>query len=155
VANDGETPDCLGMRTANNRLPVSPGSQIEQKQGVHWQLKRPRESLIWGTLKIRYKKRGPKKTCSAVRPEISAKEYIREAKYALTGTKPKTNRMKLVILSAVLSSIATAAATVVEQRGTGGYIQRPSGSASFTQYSGCSTPGTFSLCYKASYADFV
>ena len=54
--------------------------------------------------------------------------------------------MKLVILSALLSSIATATPAIVVERGeTGGYIQLPSGSASFTQYSGCSTPGTFAL----------
>ena len=64
--------------------------------------------------------------------------------------------MKLVILVALLSSITTAAAIVVEsQRATGGYIQLPSGSASFTQYGGCSSPGTFALRHKGSYADFI
>jgi hypothetical protein len=49
--------------------------------------------------------------------------------------------MKLRILSAVLSSFAIATAIVIEKRAEGGYVQLPSGSASFTVYSGCSAPG--------------
>lgn len=40
-------------------------------------------------------------------------------------------------------AVATAASclTTVDKRATGGYVQNPSGSASFTHYSGCGQPG--------------
>ena len=39
-----------------------------------------------------------------------------------------------------IASVASAL-TVGEKRATGGYIQNPSGQASFTMYSGCGSPG--------------
>lgn len=40
-------------------------------------------------------------------------------------------------------AVATAASclTTVDKRAAGGYVQNPSGSASFTHYSGCGQPG--------------
>ncbi|KAI0291671.1 RlpA-like double-psi beta-barrel-protein domain-containing protein-containing protein [Multifurca ochricompacta] len=51
--------------------------------------------------------------------------------------------MKSSLVLTVLSALAAAVrATVIdlESRATGGYVQNPSGTASFTVYSGCSTP---------------
>ena len=46
--------------------------------------------------------------------------------------------MKSVILA--LLSIISTSATPLESRQTGGYVQSPSGSASFTMYTGCGQP---------------
>lgn len=45
-------------------------------------------------------------------------------------------------------AVATAASclTTVDKRATGGYVQNPSGSASFTHYSGCGQPGAHVSC---------
>ncbi|KAF5373295.1 hypothetical protein D9615_007488 [Tricholomella constricta] len=40
----------------------------------------------------------------------------------------------------LFACVAGASATVLKSRATGGYIQNPSGAASFTFYSGCGSP---------------
>jgi len=46
----------------------------------------------------------------------------------------------IFLTSIILAGLLSTSATVVEQRATGGYIQNPSGAASFTMYSGCGAP---------------
>lgn len=41
----------------------------------------------------------------------------------------------------VLSGLLAVNAAALEERAIGGYVQRSSGSASFTMYSGCGAPG--------------
>jgi hypothetical protein len=53
--------------------------------------------------------------------------------------------MKLTAVTLALATIAGVNAVALESRQTGGYVQRPSGSASFTMYSGCNQPA----CGKA------
>ncbi len=49
-------------------------------------------------------------------------------------------------LSLVIPALAvSAAASVLDRRADGGYIQEASGLASFTTYSGCSSPGLLHL----------
>jgi hypothetical protein len=49
------------------------------------------------------------------------------------------------LVASMLAALSTASALPSEltQRATGGYVQNPSGSASFTMYSGCGSPGAF------------
>ena len=46
-----------------------------------------------------------------------------------------------------VASLASAL-TVSEKRATGGYIQNPSGQASFTMYTGCGSPGSDSDSFR-------
>lgn len=55
--------------------------------------------------------------------------------------------MKASTFTILAASVAAAAAAVVEPRATGGYVQNPSGTASFTHYSGCGSPGMCVLPY--------
>ncbi|KAJ7576926.1 RlpA-like double-psi beta-barrel-protein domain-containing protein-containing protein [Mycena floridula] len=49
--------------------------------------------------------------------------------------------MRGISVSVILGCIsAFASGAIIENRATGGYVQTPSGSASFTMYSGCGTP---------------
>jgi hypothetical protein len=48
--------------------------------------------------------------------------------------------MELVTAALILATIAGANAAALESRQTGGYVQRASGTTSFTMYSGCSAP---------------
>lgn len=48
-------------------------------------------------------------------------------------------RLSFVVLAALV------AASNITSRATGGYVQNPSGSASFTQYTGCGSPG---MCFN-------
>ncbi|KAF8889343.1 endoglucanase V-like protein [Infundibulicybe gibba] len=48
--------------------------------------------------------------------------------------------MKFTSSLSLLAGLAVARASVLEERATGGYIQNPSGAASFTMYSGCGAP---------------
>ena len=50
-----------------------------------------------------------------------------------------------LLLFAQFVAIATIAGcvSVPDKRASGGYVQNPSGGASFTHYSGCGQPGTF------------
>jgi len=54
----------------------------------------------------------------------------------------RTQKMQWLTISTLVSVFALSAqAASLEKRATGGYVQNPSGSASFTMYSGCSAPG--------------
>lgn len=57
-------------------------------------------------------------------------------------------KIAISVWLALLSGFATAAS--IETRATGGYVQNPSGKASFTMYSGCGSPGevTVELCCR-------
>lgn len=58
----------------------------------------------------------------------------------------RTRKMQWLSISALSLVFALSAqAASLEKRATGGYVQDPAGSASFTMYSGCSAPGAFSL----------
>lgn len=46
-----------------------------------------------------------------------------------------------LFLVAAAVGVASGLSVEIEKRATGGYIQNPSGSASFTMYSGCGAPG--------------
>lgn len=48
--------------------------------------------------------------------------------------------MKLNAIVIALTTLAGANAIALEGRQTGGYVQRPSGSTSFTMYTGCNRP---------------
>lgn len=48
--------------------------------------------------------------------------------------------MKLITATLALATIAGINAAALESRQTGGYVQRASGSASFTMYTGCGQP---------------
>ena len=52
--------------------------------------------------------------------------------------------MKSTLILAAISLLSGAvhgSVVELETRATGGYVQNPSGTASFTSYSGCGTPG--------------
>ena len=51
--------------------------------------------------------------------------------------------VKLVLAAIALACIALAN-PLLENRATGGYVQQPSGQASFTNYNGCGSPGMHS-----------
>ena len=56
---------------------------------------------------------------------------------------------KLMLVSLLLAIVTIAGGVLaVERRATGGYVQNPSGTASFTHYSGCSQPGVFRLTFR-------
>lgn len=65
---------------------------------------------------------------------------------ATSFTKRTRLNDKMARIASFLFFIAVAsvssALTVTEKRATGGYVQNPSGQASFTHYSGCNQPGT-------------
>ena len=48
---------------------------------------------------------------------------------------------KSIVLLVALSLTSIATAASVSPRATGGYVQNPSGQASFTMYTGCGQPG--------------
>lgn len=49
--------------------------------------------------------------------------------------------MQLTASLSLFLSLTVVNAIALDSRATGGYIQNPSGAASFTMYSGCSAPG--------------
>lgn len=53
--------------------------------------------------------------------------------------------MKTIISLAILARLVAANPITLEDRAVGGYIQNPSGSASFTMYSGCGAPGSSAI----------
>lgn len=55
----------------------------------------------------------------------------------------KMAKLSYLLYSVVVASFASGI-TVPEKRVTGGYVQNASGTASFTYYSGCGSPGTYS-----------
>jgi hypothetical protein len=56
---------------------------------------------------------------------------------------PQKQKKEMLISSVftLLSGLLAANAVALEERAMDGYIQRPSGFASFTVYSGCGSPG--------------
>ena len=52
---------------------------------------------------------------------------------------------RLFALVGVVATIAPSSVLSSEPANSNGYYQEPSGSASFTQYTGCSSPGTSPL----------
>ena len=53
--------------------------------------------------------------------------------------------MKAPVVGVLLSCISAAIGGIVEKRASGGYVQNVSGTASFTMYSGCNSPGKYSI----------
>jgi hypothetical protein len=49
--------------------------------------------------------------------------------------------MKTVTFATLAVAAATVGSMHISERATGGYLQNPSGSASFTMYTGCGSPG--------------
>lgn len=60
--------------------------------------------------------------------------------------KIMTMLFKYLLISGAFLA-ATVHGVVLEERATGGYVQSASGSASFTQYTGCGSPGIDYLHY--------
>ena len=79
-------------------------------------------------------------------PNIKAK-----VKRLFTSKSPQTNTFqtstmaKLSFCLLLAAAVGAVSAMTVDKRATGGYIQNPSGGASFTMYSGCGSPGTLAL----------
>lgn len=61
--------------------------------------------------------------------------------YKSRGTGHYITVKMLFSAISLLSGLLAVNALALEERATGGYVQNPSGAASFTMYTGCGSPG--------------